>query len=68
MEAIEVKKRYAELSAELKKELSKMQRSDRVFTIRDEIKALQALCTHNIGSYDFSQSNECPYCGKKFKG
>lgn len=68
MEVIEVKRRYAELSAELKEELSKMQRSDRVFTIRDEIKALQALCTHNIGNYDFSQSNECPYCGKKFKG
>ena len=66
MEATEVKKRYTELSAELKKELSKMQRSDRVFTIRDEIKALQALCTHNIGNYDFSQSSECPYCGKKF--
>lgn len=68
MEATEVKRRYAELSAELKNELSKMQRSDRVFTIRDEIKALQALCTHNIGNYDFSQSSECPYCGKKFEG
>lgn len=68
MEATEVKRKYNELSAELKKELSKMQRSDRVFTIRDEIKALQGLCPHNMGSYDFSQSEECPYCGKKFKG
>lgn len=57
-----------ELSAELKKELAKMERSDRVFTIRDEIKDLQNLCSHNIGNYDFSQSEECPYCGKKFKG
>ena len=68
METTEVKKRYAELSAELKEELSRMQRTDRVFTIRDEIKALQALCTHNIGNYDFSDTDECPYCGKKFKG
>ena len=68
MEIIEVKQKYNELSAELKKELSKMQRSDKVFTIRDEIKALQGLCPHNMGNYDFSQSNECPYCGKKFKG
>lgn len=66
MEAIEVKRKYTELSAELKKELSKMQRSDRVITIRDEIKDLQQLCPHNIGNYDFSQSEECPYCGKKF--
>ena len=68
MEATEVKRKYTELSAELKKELSKMQRSDRVITIRDEIKDLQKLCPHNMGNYDFSGSDECPYCGKKFKG
>ena len=68
MEAIEVKRRYNELSAELKKELGKMERSDKVMTIRDEIKNLQTLCPHNMGNYDFSQSEECPYCGKKFKG
>ena len=67
MEATDIKKKYTELSVELKKELSKMQRSDRVFTIRNEIKALQALCPHDIGNYDFSQADECPYCGKKFK-
>ena len=68
MEVTDIKERYIELSAELKKELAKMERSDRVFTIRDEIKDLQSLCSHNIGNYDFSQSEECPYCGKKFKG
>ena len=68
MEATEVKRRYNELSAELKKELGKMERSDRVFIIRDEIKNLQQLCPHNTGNYDFSQADECPYCGKKFKG
>ena len=66
MEVIDIKKRYNELSVELKKALTKMERSDRVLNIRDEIKALQALCPHNMGNYDFSQSEECPYCGKKF--
>ena len=68
METTEVKKKYTELSAELKKELSKMQRTDRVFAIRDEIKALQNICPHNNGNYDFSDTDECPYCGKRFKG
>lgn len=68
MEATDIKKRYTELSTELRKELSRMQRSDRVFTIRNEIKALQALCPHDTGNYDFSQADECPYCGKRFKG
>ncbi len=67
MEVIDIKKRYNELSDELKQALSRMERSDRVITIRDEIKALQKLCPHNMGHYDFAQSNECPYCGKKFK-
>ena len=66
MDVIDIKKRYNELSVELKKALTKMERSDRVLNIRDEIKALQALCPHNMGNYDFSQSEECPYCGKKF--
>ena len=66
MEVTDIKQRYMKLSAELKKELAKMERSDRVFTIRDEIKDLQSLCSHNIGNYDFSESDECPYCGKKF--
>lgn len=67
MEVIDIKNRYNELSDELRQALSRMERSDRVLTIRDEIKALQKLCPHNMGHYDFSQSNECPYCGKKFK-
>lgn len=66
MEVTDIKERYIELSAELKNALSRMERSDKVFTIRDEIKSLQSMCPHNIGSYDFSHSEECPYCGKKF--
>ena len=68
MEITDIKTKYNTLSAELKKELTRMERTDRVFIIRDEIKALQALCPHNNGNYDFSDTDECPYCGKKFKG
>ena len=68
MEITEVKRKYNELSSELRKALGKMERSDKIITIRDEIKNLQQLCPHNMGNYDFSQSEECPYCGKKFKG
>ena len=67
MEITDIKTKYNALSIELKKALAKMERSDRVFTIRDEIKALQALCPHSNENYDFSKSDECPYCGKHFK-
>jgi len=63
-----IKEQYHELSKELKKALSTMQRTDRVFAIRDEIKELQNMCPHNNGNYDFSDTDECPYCGKRFKG
>lgn len=58
--------RYQKLSEELRSALSTMERSDRVFVIRDEIKELQNMCPHNNGSYDFSSQDQCPYCGKKF--
>ena len=67
MDMVDIKKQYIDLSYELKRALSTMERSDRVFAIRDEIKGLQKLCPHNNGNYDFSESNECPYCGKKFR-
>lgn len=67
MNVNEVKAQYNQLSADLKKALSTMERSDRVFVIRDEIKSLQGLCPHSNGSYDFSESDSCPYCGKKFR-
>ena len=68
LEINEIKTKYNELNAELRKTLATMQRNYRVFAIRDQIKDLQRLCPHNSGSYDFSQSDECPYCGRKFKG
>lgn len=67
MEIENIKDQYYKLSAELKRALGVMQRSDRVFAIRDEIKALQALCPHNNGSFDFTTEASCPYCGKRFK-
>lgn len=68
MDINSIKNRYEELSTELRQVLAKMERSDKVFIIRDQIKDLQQLCPHGNGMYDFSDQDECPYCGKKFKG
>lgn len=62
----EIKNKYNKLNAELKDTLSHMEKSDRVFIIRNEIKELQGICPHSNGSYDFSNQESCPYCGKKF--
>ena len=67
MDINNIKQEYQNLSQELKSALSRMERSDRVFIIRDQMKELQNLCPHSNGSYDFSNVDECPYCGKKFK-
>jgi hypothetical protein len=66
MDTDNIKTKYDKLNAELKQALSSMTLSDRIFTIRDEIKDLQKICPHSNGLYDFSHSDECPYCGKKF--
>ena len=66
MDINNIKTKYQELNNELKQALSHMERSDRVILIRDAIKDLQKLCPHNNGNYDFSNTEECPYCGKKF--
>ena len=66
MDIANIKIKYETLNQELKQALSRMERSDRVFIIKDAIKDLQKLCPHNNGSYDFSDTEECPYCGKKF--
>lgn len=68
MDITNIKVKYESLNQELKQALSRMERTDRVFIIRDAIKDLQKLCTHNNGNYDFSDTDECPYCGKRFKG
>ena len=66
MDIANIKVKYETLNQELKQALSRMERSDRVFIIKDAIKDLQKLCPHNNGNYDFYDSEECPYCGKKF--
>ena len=68
MDINNIKTEYQHLNDELKQALAKMERSDRVFVIRDAIKDLQSLCPHSNGSFDFSETEKCPYCGKKFKG
>ena len=67
MDINNIKSRYEELNKELKLALAKMERTDRIFIIRDAIKDLQNLCPHNNGNYDFSDTEECPYCGKRFR-
>ena len=68
MDINEIKTKYEKLNKDLKKALKRMELTDRVFVIRDAIKDLQALCPHSNGNYDFSDTDECPYCGKHFKG
>lgn len=68
MDIDKIKNEYQTLRQELQKAVSRMERTDKVFAIRDAIKDLQKLCPHNNGNYDFSNTEECPYCGKKFKG
>ena len=68
MDITNIKVKYESLNQELKQALSRMERTDRVFIIRDAIKDLQKLGPHSNGNYDFSDTDECPYCGKRFKG
>ena len=67
MDINEIKTTYTNLTLELKEALSKMQLTDRVITIRDAIKDLQNMCPHDNGSFDFSTTTDCPYCGKHFR-
>ena len=51
MDITNIKVKYESLNQELKQALSRMERTDRVFIIRDAIKDLQKLCPHNNGNY-----------------
>ena len=66
MDINSIKVKYDNLSKDLKQAVSRMEKTDRVFVIRDAIKDLQMLCPHDNGSFDFSTTEYCPYCGKKF--
>lgn len=63
----DIKSQYQTLNKELKKALATMEYSNKVLLIRDEIKELQDVCPHNNGSFDFSTTDNCPYCGKNFR-
>ena len=67
MDINSIKSKYDNLNRELKDALSRMQLTDRVTTIRHSIQELQQMCPHDNGSFDFSTTNECPYCGRKFR-
>ena len=66
MDIDNIKIKYETLNKELKQALSRMEKTDRVFIIKEAIKDLQTLCPHNNGHYEFSNTHECPYCGIKF--
>lgn len=66
MDIESIKTKHTELNEQLKKAISTMQFSEQVFIIREAIKDLQRICPHNSGNYDFSSTDECPYCGKHF--
>ena len=68
MDINSIKTKYESLNIELKQALSRMERTDKVIVIREAIKDLQQLCPHDNGSFDFSTTECCPYCGRKFKG
>ena len=67
MDIDEIRIKYENLNNDLRRALSSMEKSDKVFMIRNMIKDLQLLCPHNNGSFDFSDTERCPYCGKKFR-
>ena len=58
--------KYKNLNMELKQALSTMEKTDKIFIIKNAIVDLQHLCPHDNGSFDFSTTDNCPYCGKKF--
>ncbi len=66
MDINNIKTRYENLNRDLKDALSRMQKTDQVFVIREAIRDLQNICPHNNGSYDFSTEEKCPYCGRHF--
>lgn len=68
MDINNIKVKYESLNKDLKQALSRMERTDRVFIIKEAIKDLQAICPHDNGSFDFTNTEYCPYCGKRFKG
>lgn len=67
MDINNIKAKYNSLNQELKQALARMELSDRVFIIKESIKDLQKICPHNNGSFDFTDTAECPYCGAKFR-
>ena len=68
MDIENIKTEYESLNKELKHALSRMEKSDRVMVIRSAIKDLQNICPHNNGTFDFTTTDYCPYCGVKFVG
>ena len=57
-----------QLTVELMTALSTMDLKKDIPNIRKEIAELQDMCPHKNSMMDFSHEEECPYCGRRFKG
>ena len=68
MNVNEIQQTYKTLNNELREAVSHMERSDRLFVIRQAIKELQNLCPHENDNYNFTHEEQCPYCGKRCRG
>ena len=66
MDINDIKVKYTNLHHDLKRALATMEKTDAVKVIREQIRELQMACPHDNGEFDFSNTKECPYCGKKF--
>lgn len=58
--------KIGDLNSQLHQALATMERNDKVFNIRKEIKEIQAQCPHGNEKYHWDvETKQCPYCGYK---
>lgn len=64
----DILRRKENLNAALHVALSKMELTDEVRFLREEIKKNQAICPHMSAEYNLPMNDGvCPYCGKKME-
>ena len=54
------------LDAELRHALSTMEKKDTILKIRMRMMELQNNCPHFSAKYNWTHTDHCPYCGKKY--
>lgn len=64
----EIIQRHDELSYQLRKALSTMERKSVIYEIRKELSEIQRICPHFSAEHNFAIiDGYCPYCGKKLE-